>query len=179
MTDLKAEDIIAYEKRLYFKDDKEYFKNKVICSYDYLIFRYLFYLRKTEKYQDKYKLADRILFLVNKRKKNKIGLKLGFQIPEGCFGKGLKIYHASNIVVNSAARIGQDCEIVGNVCIGSSGGGKAPQLGKNVHIGWGASVIGDVLVPDNAVIGAGAVVIRSSFGDSVKLVGVPAKEIKK
>lgn len=174
----EVEDIISYEKRLYFKSNRDYFIKKLLHSYDYLIFRYLFFLRKAEKHRNKKSLVEQFLFLLYKRKKNRIGLKLGFQIPEGCFGKGIKIFHASNIVVNSSARIGENCEIVGNVCIGSSGGGSAPKLGNNVHIGWGASVIGDISVPDNAVIGAGAVVIRSSSLDSVKLVGVPAKEMK-
>lgn len=38
---------------------------------------------------------------------------------------------------------------------------KAPHIGNNVEIGFGASIIGDVTITDDVKIGAGAVVVKS------------------
>ena len=45
-------------------------------------------------------------------------------------------------------------------------------------MGWGATVIGDVRVADNAVIGAGAVVTKSIDEEGAVAAGVPAVVIR-
>ena len=60
---------------------------------------------------------------------------------------------------------------------GTSGYYEVPKLGKNVHVGAGANIIGPITVGDNCIIGAGAVVITDLPANSVA-VGVPAKVIK-
>lgn len=48
------------------------------------------------------------------------------------------------------------------IAIGNDGVSlKAPHIGNNVEIGFGASIIGDVTITDDVKIGAGAVVVKS------------------
>lgn len=69
----------------------------------------------------------------------------------------------AGIFISYGAKIGEGCTIYHQVTIGSntlpdSRGQGAPTIGKNVYIGAGAKIIGNVTVGDNARIGANAVV---------------------
>ncbi|MFD1771630.1 serine O-acetyltransferase [Sphingobacterium suaedae] len=112
-----------------------------------------------------------------RRKKNIYGRKLGFFIPAGCFGSGLKIYHYGSVIVNPKARIGKNCTVHGNCCIGSKGTlvEEAPRIGDQVDIGQGAQVLGNITIADGVKIGAGAVVVHSVPEPNVTVVGIPAK----
>ena len=116
--------------------------------------------------------------MIVRRRRNRLAVKLGFTISPNCFGKGLLIWHYGNIVVNGDAKIGENCILHGDNCIGNNGSDtKAPVIGKNVDIGVGAKIIGDIFIADNCRIGAGAVVVKSCYHKGATLVGVPAKEI--
>nr|WP_301888850.1 hypothetical protein [Bifidobacterium dentium] len=52
-----------------------------------------------------------------------------------------------------------------------------PQLGDNVDIGVGASIIGNVIIADGTLIGAGAVVTRSVLDKNTIIAGIPAKPL--
>ncbi len=146
----------------------------------YQIVRYLRYLRKEEYYGNARRdIAGKILYLWYFRKKNQLGNKLGFKIPKNCFGPGLTIYHHGNIIVNEAARIGANCKLHGNNCIGNKGSCDiAPVIGENLDLGFGACVIGDVVLGDHVTVGANAVVVKTNKEDSITLVGIPAKRLK-
>lgn len=121
-------------------------------------------------------LWDKMAFFWYHRRKYVLGNRLGFEIPENCFEKGLLIYHIAPIVVNEDARIGEDCCITGNFCVGNTGAGtKSPVLGKGITAGWGSSVIGDVRVADGVTIGAGCVVVCDVTQEGVSVAGVPGK----
>ncbi|WP_147802811.1 acetyltransferase [Alkalicoccus halolimnae] len=79
----------------------------------------------------------------------------------------------SNAVVEHDSLISSNCHIAPGVTI--SGGVK---VGECTHIGTGASVIQDIQIEDNVVVGAGAVVIKN-VSKNKKMIGVPAKEVKK
>jgi len=69
----------------------------------------------------------------------------------------------AGIFISYGAKIDEGCVIYHQVTIGSntlpdSKGQGAPTIGKNVFIGAGAKIIGNVTVGDNARIGANAVV---------------------
>lgn len=180
MTSLR--EVLSYEKRKYFKNTSVYFKNWIFNSDDYAIWKYQKALRTSEyfkKLSKKYKLFV-ILFVICRRKKNIIGRKLGFDIHEGCFDVGLRIYHVAPVVVNSAAHIGRDCIIVGNVCIGNVKGQQvAPHIGDNCMFGWGSTVIGPIEIADNCSIGAGAVVTKSVTEVGAVMLGIPGRNVKK
>lgn len=144
--------------------------------------RYLFFLRKQEYYINTAKgsKVKGLLGLYYERKKNDLGMRLGIEIAPNCFGKGLSIWHAGCIVVNSNARIGDNCILHGSNCIGNNGQSPGvPKIGSNVDIGFGAVVIGDIEIADNVTIGANAVVNKSVLEPGCVVAGVPAKVIHK
>ena len=123
---------------------------------------------------------NKILSSFYRRKKNKLGEKLGFTIHKFVFGEGLRIWHYGNIVVNAHARIGKNCTLHGDNCIGNNGtSSKAPIIGDNVDIGVGAKIIGNITIANNVIIGAGAIVNKSITEENVVVAGIPAKIIKK
>ena len=170
---------LTYEKKLYFSSFQSYLVGAVSKSANYYIYRYILHLRKAEYHMtySALSLYHKFCKALHLCLKNRLGITLGFQISAGCFGKGLKIYHPGCVVVNSQAQIGNDCQIMGNICIGSKGPGPAPHIGNGVIIGWGAVILGDIQIEDNIYIGAGSVVRSSFLVPETKIAGVPAKEI--
>ena len=141
----------------------------------YYIRRYLRLLRQEEKYT----FSHRNSFLAYwyKGRKNRLGARLGFIISAGCFGEGLKLEHFGSVIVNPKARIGKNCTIHGNCCIGSKGGypDDSPVIGDNVDIGQFAQILGGIRIADGVKIGAGAVVINDILVKNATVVGVPGK----
>lgn len=146
------------------------------CEIGY-IWNYIKLLRKEEYYlyiQQK-NICYKLIFFINRRKKNKLGLKLGMNIPPNVFGEGLLIYHANGIVVNKNAKIGKNCKLHGQNCIGNNGKNEmTPILGDNVDIGIGAKIIGGIKIGNNVIIGANSVVIKNFQEDNIIVAGVPA-----
>lgn len=88
-------------------------------------------------------------------------------------GGGLRILHPElGIVISADARIGERLILAGGNVIGDG----APHLGNNVELGVNAVVIGNVVLGDMVVVGAGAVVVKHFAGPGL-LVGVPARPI--
>lgn len=120
-------------------------------------------------------LAQKVKLL--DRKKNRLGLRAGLEIPVNRVSSGIRIAHP-NVILNGYA--GQGCVFHGNNVLGNKRTGDknaVPRLGKNIDVGVGAMIIGDVEIVDNCVIGAGAVVTKSFLTPGNLIVGVPAKEI--
>ena len=158
-------------------------KDKLILKFiqdpAYQIVQYLRFLRKEEYYfNTKNNLFKKFMYYYFLNKKNALGNKLGFKIPKNCFGPGLTIYHHGNIIINESAKIGSNCHLHGNNCIGNDGKVDiAPRIGDNLNLGFGACIIGDVSLGNNITIGANAVVIKSALDNAVTLVGIPARKI--
>lgn len=96
-------------------------------------------------------------------------------------------HNALGIVINPSVKIGSGTKIMQHVTIGGNMGKKSiyqgketevPIIGENVFIGAGATVIGPIVVGDNSIIAAGAVVTRDVNGNST-VAGIPAKTISK
>ncbi len=173
----------------YIKSDNSWYstkgwKNRIIdwisSDNNRVLKKYLLLLRKSE-YHLNNTVGSRFhtyLYWYYEGRKNRLGRKIGIEIYPNCFGKGLEIWHTSGIVVNPAVRAGENCILHGGNCIGNKGSINVnPVLGNNVDIGYGASIIGDVHVADNTVIGANAVVVKSIRESGKIVVGVPAKDI--
>lgn len=153
-------------------------KDRLMCRFLrdplYEIVRYLRYLRLEEYHCN---TSHRLRMLYALRRKNILGNRLGLKIPRNCFGPGLTIYHHGQVIVNENARIGADCHLHGGNCIGNNGKSDiAPVIGDNLDLGIGGCIIGDVTLGSNVKVGANAVVTRSACGDSIVLVGIPARE---
>lgn len=114
------------------------------------------------------------------RRKNVLGSRLGFFVAAGCFGWGLRIYHYGSIIVNPKSRIGNNCTIHGNCCIGNKGTrpDDSPTIGNNVDIGQNAQILGNITIADGVKIGAGAIVTKSILEPNVTVVGIPARVIR-
>jgi serine O-acetyltransferase len=99
----------------------------------------------------------------------------GISIPAPAkIGKGLRIHHFGGIIIHSAAVIGEFCTVYHGVTLGDRGGwGGAPRVGDRVVIGAGAKLIGEIVIGDDCVIGANAVVNTSVPAGHIA-VGVPA-----
>ena len=156
---------------------KERFLEWLIRPEKYYIRRYLRFLRKEERYS--FDKACRILAFWYKARKNRLGSRLGFIIYAGCFAEGLQLEHFGSVIVNPKARIGKNCKIHGNCCIGSTGGypDDSPVIGDNVDIGQGAQILGGIRIANDVRIGAGAVVLKDVLSPGVTVVGVPGKAI--
>ena len=137
-------------------------------------------LRRQEYYQRKRGICNKLLSIYWGRRKNSIGLKIGFHIPAFTLGEGVSIYHHGAITINGNAKIGKNCVLHGMNCIGNNGLDiQAPIVGDGVDIGVGVSIIGGITIADSVVIGAGAVVIKDCLQTGAILVGVPARNVKK
>lgn len=99
----------------------------------------------------------------------------GLEISPGAdVGGGLYVPHPAGTTI-AAARIGQDVSIISGVTLGARGTPAWPTIGDRVYIGAGARVLGGIVVGDDAVVGANAVVI-DSVRPQATVVGVPARE---
>ena len=147
----------------------------IILIHKYLVlFRYCHYYK--EAYEEGDKLAV-IPYTIYAKRMNMLGNKLGFYIsPSAKIGKGFWIYHHGTIIINGNVKIGDYCTLHGNNCIGNSGAGRAnaPQIGDHCDIGFGAVLIGNIVLGDHITVGANAVVNKDCKDSNVLLVGVPA-----
>ena len=170
---------LAEEKALYLPKGSR-LEWILTCDNRYHIYRYVRLLRLTEyHYNNRTNVLHKLLYALYSRRKNILGRKLGIEMWENTFDKGLLIYHAGNIVVNGGARIGKNCRLHGDNCIGNDGKTMdTPVIGDNVRLGVGAKVIGNVRLADDITVAAGAVVIHSCLIPGAVLAGVPAKCVK-
>ena len=171
-------EILNYVRQMYLSNSVRGIKLLLLADHDYYVWKYLRCLRYMEYHEN----CNHKLFAAYwERKKNILGAKLGLFIWPNCAEKGLKIWHYGDVIIHRDAIIGENCQLHGMNCIGNKGipNSGAPKLGKNVNIGIGASIIGDIYIADNVSIGANAVVTESCYADGAILAGIPAKIIKK
>lgn len=171
------EKYIEIEKNLYFSNNSIFEKVKefLLQTEDYSLWRYIYYMRKAEYF---YNRNCKLRFLFFQRKKNIIGRRLNISIRKNNFEEGLRIWHGG-VIVNGFAKIGKNCQLHGDNCIGNKGSKEidAPIIGDNVDIGIGAKIIGGIYIANDIKIGANAVVTKSCYEKGAVLVGSPARKI--
>lgn len=103
----------------------------------------------------------------------------GIELPcETRIGRRLRIEHFGGIIISGDAVIGDDVVLRHGVTIGLKHTHErgAPRIGNRVDIGAGAKIIGNIVIGDDAVIGANAVVLKNVPAGALA-VGVPARII--
>lgn len=141
------------------------------------IWRYEILLRKCEYYQNiNGNILAKAIFFIFKIRRNRLGIKCGFEIPLNIIDKGLCIAHYGPIIISEYAKIGQRCKIHSGVNIGADArmSNAAPCIGNDVYIGPGAKLFGPITIADRIAIGANAVVNHSFTNSDVSIGGVPA-----
>ena len=176
----ELKEIIKYEEKRYLDRRGLYQKILLIIKSrpEYFAWKYTKRMRKTAYWYMKRRknFIYSIAYIASSNLLNRTGRKLGIECGENVFEKGLMIYHTQGIVVNGNARVGENCYLYGENCIGNDGKkAGCPQIGNNVRLCMGAKVIGDITIADNTVIAAGAVVVKDSFEQGAILAGIPAK----
>ncbi len=105
-------------------------------------------------------------------------LVTGIEIhPGASIGKGVFIDHGMGVVVGETAIVGDYSLIYQGVTLGGTGkesGKRHPSLGRNVVVGAGAKVLGNINISENVRIGAGSVVLRDVPSDCT-VVGIPGR----
>lgn len=100
--------------------------------------------------------------------------------PAASIGRGLFIDHGMSTVIGETAEIGANCTLYQGVTLGGTGkqtGKRHPTLGNNVVVGVGASILGSITIGDDALVGAGSVVLKPVAPETT-VVGVPARVVR-
>ena len=95
--------------------------------------------------------------------------------PGASIGEKFFIDHGMGVVIGETAIIGENVHLFQGVTLGGTSTRRAkrhPTLARNVVVGAGAKVIGDVTIGENAKIGAGSVVV-TNVPPNATVVGVP------
>lgn len=104
----------------------------------------------------------------------------GIEIHPGAeIGKGVFIDHGMGVVIGETAIVGNYTLIYQGVTLGGTGkesGKRHPTLGKNVVVGAGAKVLGNIQISNRVRIGAGSIVLRDVPPDAT-VVGIPGRII--
>lgn len=96
--------------------------------------------------------------------------------PAAQFGKGIMLDHATGLVAGETSVVGDGCSILHGVTLGGTGKeneDRHPKIGKNVLIGAGAKILGNITIGDGARIAAGSVVLKP-VSARCTVAGVPA-----
>src|SRR3984957_11894890 len=99
--------------------------------------------------------------------------------PAAEIGKGVFIDHGMGVVIGETAEVGDGCTIYQGVTLGGtslSHGKRHPTLGRNVTVGVNATVLGAIVLGDNAKVGGGSVVVKDVPANGT-VVGVPARVV--
>lgn len=95
--------------------------------------------------------------------------------PKAKVGKGLRLPHATGIVIGDGVSIGDNVTIYQHVTLGQKGSDESyPTIGNNVTIYAGACIIGNITIGEGAVVGANSVVTKDVAAHTT-VAGVPAK----
>jgi len=101
--------------------------------------------------------------------------------PAAQLGAGIMLDHGTGVVIGETATVGDGCTLLHGVTLGGTGkdhGDRHPKIARNVLIGAGSSILGNITVGNGAKIGAGSVVLRD-IPAGATAVGAPAKIIGK
>ena len=138
-------------------------------------FRYSYFLRQTQLAKNP---VSRILWSC---RLHICSHRYGFQIPwQTKIGRGFRLAHFGQVVVNPGSVIGEDVTIAQGTLIGNSQGkrGGVPTIGNRCQIGANAIVVGGIQVGNDVLIAPGAFV-NFDVPDNSIVIGNPGRIITK
>lgn len=96
--------------------------------------------------------------------------------PGASIGEGLYIGHIGGVIISQQAVIGKNCDISHRVTIGASAMGRegSPELGDNVYVGTGATLVGKIRIGNGARIAANTLVL-DDVPEGATVMGVPGR----
>ncbi|ELS34308.1 MULTISPECIES: serine O-acetyltransferase [Pseudanabaena] len=100
--------------------------------------------------------------------------------PSAQIGRGVFIDHGMGVVIGETAIIGDYVTIYQGVTLGGTGketGKRHPTLGREIVVGAGAKILGNISIGDRVNIGAGSIVLRD-VPDDCTVVGIPARIVR-
>ena len=107
----------------------------------------------------------------------------GIELPwDTEIGHNTKLIHGIALVVNHNTKIGANCILrhsttIGNKQLKDGSYSDSPIIGHNVDIGSNVVILGPIKIGDNAVIGAGSVIVKD-VPEGAVVVGNPGKVIR-
>lgn len=105
----------------------------------------------------------------------------GITLPDTTrLGRRVRLWHHGSMILN-AASIGNDVHIRHNSTFGvarTHENGWIPEIGSDVDLGVGVSVLGPIRIGDGVTVGAHSVVLRD-VPDGAVVGGIPARVLRK
>ena len=137
------------------------------------VMKYIVAMRKVSYYQHKGGIVNKLKYLWNYHRYNRLSALLGvFVAPDVC-GYGLVIPHHGTLRIGGGNKIGNYAVIhtVSNMTASKV------VAGDGLYMSVGCKVIGPLTLGNNVSIAANSVV-NKSYGDNVLLAGAPAKAVR-
>jgi serine O-acetyltransferase len=111
---------------------------------------------------------------------NRASVLFGVDIhPAARLGSRLFVDHATGIVIGETVEVGDNVSLLHGVTLGGTGtevGDRHPKIGNSVTIGANATLLGNIRIGDDCVIGASTVVLKDLKPGSI-VVGNPARHL--
>ncbi|MBJ7390059.1 MAG: hypothetical protein JHC85_00745 [Chthoniobacterales bacterium] len=101
----------------------------------------------------------------------------GLEINTPSLGSGVIMPHWGRILLH-ARRIGSDLYVFHNVTVGHDYTSGIPEIGNDVFLGTGATILGNITIGDHVVVGAGSVVLEDVPACSM-VAGNPARLVRR
>lgn len=130
----------------------------------------MFWFRLTGSDNSILRFYSKLMHIVLSKRYN-IYIPIGTRI-----GYGFYLSHGTSVIINPTAIIGNNCNVSQFTTIGSNRG-KAAVIGDNTYIGPSVSLVEDIVIGSNCIIGAGSVVLHS-FPESSTIVSNPARLVR-
>jgi putative colanic acid biosynthesis acetyltransferase WcaB len=108
-----------------------------------------------------------------------LGIEINWNVKAG---PNLRFFHGQGLILNSGVQLGKWCILrqgttIGNKQLANGQISAAPIIGDSVDIGANVIIVGPITIGNNAVIGAGSIVLKD-IGENEVWAGNPAKFLK-
>ena len=166
---------IYSDARRYYPNCKGSFRVILKAYMSRPLFRYVFWLRIVSKLKKK-KISKYILAPIPWKILKHYEYKLGVHIDTNIsIGGGVYVVHGDGVYLNVNS-IGKNFTVYQGVTLGADAVNGKPTVKDNVIVYAGAKVFGNIVLNDNCIVGANAVVTHNVRQDEV-VAGVPARSI--